>query len=137
MFLYTVLFGILFAASYDILRAVRRALPHALLVIQLEDILFWLGVGAASYWLMFSSNYGEIRGFCLLGLALGALLYGCTLGPFVLRGLSALLRALVNVLTLPWRALRRLFRRMKKIFRKRKKRIDDPRQKEYNKKISS
>ena len=56
LFLYTVLFGILFAVVYDTLRAVRRAVPHALFIIQLEDIIFWLGVGAASNWLMFYSN---------------------------------------------------------------------------------
>ena len=43
LFLYTVLFGILFAVVYDTLRAVRRAVPHALFIIQLEDVVFRLG----------------------------------------------------------------------------------------------
>ncbi len=121
LFLYTVLFGILFAVVYDTLRAVRRAVPHALFIIQLEDIIFWLGVGAASYWLMFSSNYGEIRGFCLLGLGLGTLLYGCTLSRFIVKGLSALLRTLVKILALPWRGIGKVIQKIKKIFRKKKK----------------
>ncbi len=121
LFLYTVLFGILFAAVYDTLRAFRRAVPHALFLIQLEDIVFWLGVGAASYWLMFSSNYGEIRGFCLLGLGLGTLLYGCTLSRFIVKGLSALLRTLVKILALPWRGIGKVIQKIKKIFRKKKK----------------
>ena len=121
LFLYTVLFGILFAVVYDTLRAVRRAMPNALFIIQLEDIIFWLGVGAASYWLMFSSNYGEIRGFCLLGLGLGALVYGCTLGRFFVKGLSVLLRTLIRILALPWKGIGMMIQKIRKIFRKKKK----------------
>lgn len=121
LFLYTVLFGILFAVVYDTLRAVRRAVPHALFIIQLEDIIFGLGVGAASYWLMFSSNYGEIRGFCLLGLGLGALVYGCTLGRFFVKGLSVLLRTLIRILALPWKGIGMMIQKIRKIFRKKKK----------------
>ena len=121
LFLYTVLFGILFAVVYDTLRAVRRAVPHALFIIQLEDIIFWLGGGAASYWLMFSSNYGEIRGFCLLGLGLGALVYGCTLGRFFVKGLSVLLRTLIRILALPWKGIGMMIQKIRKIFRKKKK----------------
>lgn len=101
--------------------AVRRAVPHALFIIQLEDIIFWLGVGAASYWLMFSSNYGEIRGFCLLGLGLGALVYGCTLGRFFVKGLSVLLRTLIRILALPWKGIGMMIQKIRKIFRKKKK----------------
>ena len=98
LFLYTVLFGILFAAVYDTLRAFRRAVPHALFLIQLEDIVFWLGVGAAS-----------------------TLLYGCTLSRFIVKGLSALLRTLVKILALPWRGIGKVIQKIKKIFRKKKK----------------
>jgi hypothetical protein len=75
------LIGAAAGAGYDGLRLFRRLCSHSILWLTIEDILFWVVVGVATYRLFFASTQGVIRGYGILGGTVGCLLYGKMVRP--------------------------------------------------------
>lgn len=71
VFLYAGLSGIVIFVGYQILCQVRRLVRHSLLVINLEDIFYWVGVSLYTFRQMYLTTYGSIRWFFILGIVLG------------------------------------------------------------------
>ena len=63
LFLCITLAGALIAAVYDGLRIFRKMIPHNMLLIQLEDALYWLSMAFLLFLCFYSKIIGEIR-FC-------------------------------------------------------------------------
>jgi len=81
-------FGMTGAAAgllFDVFRALRRVFLHPNALTQVEDALYWLLVFALVIWLLFTRNNGIMRGYVLLGFALGMTLYFNTVSRPVLR----------------------------------------------------
>lgn len=80
LLIFSVLLGIPLGLCFDVLRTLRLLLRHGTLATALEDMAFLLVWGGAV--LCFSSVLarGELRGYYVMGSALGFLLYRCTLG---------------------------------------------------------
>lgn len=76
VFLLAVLLGIGLALLYDALRILRRVFRHGLAATGAEDLLFWLLAAVLLFTLLFYGTGGALRGYVLLGAALGAVLYG-------------------------------------------------------------
>ena len=115
MFLRLAAAGAAAGALFDLFRAARRVVPHPNALTHAEDALWVLLVLAATLWLLFTRNGGDMRGYVLLGLALGMVLYFAAVSPVVLRVFVWLLGMLKRVLfaflrlaTLPIRVLRRV-----------------------------
>lgn len=114
LLLYSFLSGLLLGALYDTLRLTRvllgvchytdiacsacvvspfrkrertRKRPSLFrgILVAVQDLLFCFAVGALMMILLFYGNDGGFRGFVLLGLASGFLLYYATVGAFVVR----------------------------------------------------
>ena len=60
---------------YDLLRIIRRLIPHGGWAVGAEDILFWIGGAVALFAMLYRENSGYIRGFSMGGVLLGMLLY--------------------------------------------------------------
>ena len=60
---------------YDWLRIIRLVIPHRRFWIYFEDYFFWLCSGIAVFVLTYMVNSGVIRGFSLMGIGLGMLVY--------------------------------------------------------------
>ncbi len=71
IFLYAGLSGIVILFSYQILRLLRRFISHHIFVINLEDLLYWIGVSAYLFRQMYRTTYGSIRWFFILGIVCG------------------------------------------------------------------
>lgn len=71
IFLYAGLSGIVVLFSYQILRQLRRLIPHHIIVVNLEDIIYWLCVSAYLFRQMYVTTYGSIRWFFVLGIVCG------------------------------------------------------------------
>lgn len=71
IFLYAGLSGIVIFLSYQILRVLRRLIRHHIIVINLEDFCFWIGVSAYLFRQMYKTTYGSIRWFFILGVVCG------------------------------------------------------------------
>ncbi len=63
--------GGVFCALYDIIRAVRKVCLNSFWAVQLTDILLWVIYAFATFIFLISRTNGEIRGYVLVGEALG------------------------------------------------------------------
>ncbi len=103
--------GALLFFVYDLLRIMRRIIPHGTFFIALEDVLFWLGSAAVIFTMLYREAYGSLRGFSIGGVVIGMLLYACILSRFVVKGSVFLLEKILYVLLRPLVWLGRLIRR--------------------------
>lgn len=85
LFLWTVVIGLGCGLFYDIIRIFRRLTRHGALLAVLEDLMYWIFVATVVFYIFLNRNYGEIRGFCLLGLGIGMALYFSLLSRYVLK----------------------------------------------------
>lgn len=123
---YALLMGIFITFVYDILRIVRRVIPHGNLLISLEDIGFWIYCGAKVFLLMYHESNGTLRWFAVLGAMVGMLLYKKLVSPFFVKYVSLLLQRILGLLAKIGRFLIKpviaIWRKMKSASNKRKAR---------------
>lgn len=74
IFLYAGLSGIVVLFSYQILRLLRRLVRHHIIVVNLEDFIYWIGVSIYLFRQMYKTTYGSIRWFFVLGVVCGIIL---------------------------------------------------------------
>ena len=85
VFLCSALAGALIFLIYDLFRIIRRRSESGALLIHIQDGTFWLAALAIMFFVIFQVNNGILRFYQLAGAGLGALLYGLTLSPWVLK----------------------------------------------------
>lgn len=73
IFFYAGLSGMVVLLSYQILRVLRRLIRHHIIVVNLEDSLFWIGVSIYLFRQMYKTTYGSIRWFFVLGVVCGVI----------------------------------------------------------------
>lgn len=76
--------GGLMGLSYDILRIIRRILPHNVFFCCIEDVLYWLAWLLIMIFFVQTYNYGSVRWYVYAGIFLGVTLYECTLGRLIM-----------------------------------------------------
>lgn len=103
--------GALLFFVYDLLRIVRRLIPHGTVWVAVEDVLFWLGSAVVIFVMLYQEADGSLRGFSIGGVVIGMLLYACLLSPFIVKGSVFLLEKILYVLLRPLVWLSRLIRR--------------------------
>jgi hypothetical protein len=67
--------GVLVVTAYDVLCLFRKIIPHSRGFINGEDILFFIGASIFIFRIIYRLNDGRLRGFSLLCMAVGALLF--------------------------------------------------------------
>ena len=98
------LFGISMLAGaglfllYDILRIIRRILPHGTVAVGIEDFFYWLGCTGGVFVMLYRENDGMVRGFALLGMAVGTVLYYLLLSRYVVSLHVFLLKSVLQLL---------------------------------------
>lgn len=85
------LFGLYLGASYDLLRALRRAYSHGVVWIAVEDSLFSVLWAMQIIYLLQVYSGGSFRFFLLFGLLTGVLAYIYTISSIFVYGLSHML----------------------------------------------
>lgn len=84
----SLLLGLKLMAVYDGLRVFRMLVPHGLGWTGLEDMLYWLYAGISVFLLLLEQNDGILRGYAILGVLAGMLLYHMTISRILLGGLK-------------------------------------------------
>lgn len=97
-----VLRGILVLVLYDILRIIRRILPHGIFAVALEDLLYWIGTAFLVFQLLYRENDGAVRGYALFAVALGMFLYHQTVSGWLVHYISAALGWILGILLKPF-----------------------------------
>lgn len=103
--------GALLFFVYDLLRIMRRIIPHGTFWVAVEDILFWMGSAAVIFVMLYQEADGSLRGFSVGGVVIGMLLYSCLLSRFIVKGSVFLLEKILYVVFRPLVWLCRLLRR--------------------------
>jgi len=96
-FLATAAAGAVLGLFYDFFRIFRRVVRHKTAATTIEDAIFWLVSTLLMFIFLLHRNFGEIRGFTFMGMALGAIIYFLTLSPKFTKFAVAVLRPLKKV----------------------------------------
>lgn len=97
-----VLRGVLILILYDLLRIFRRVLPHGVWAVALEDVLYWIGTALLIFQLLYRENDGAVRGYALLAVASGMILYHQTFSGFFVTHISGILNWCLGILLKPF-----------------------------------
>ena len=96
-FLLACLYGFGACLGYDLLRLWRRIIPHSLLFIHGEDVLFFGGCAAIFLYGVWSQAQGQLRGYYFLGIVLAGLVYAWGVHPLLQKPVRFLRRIPVKV----------------------------------------
>ncbi len=91
------LMGVLITVLYDILRILRRIIPHNILAVSLEDFLYWIICSLVTFSMLVRENNGTLRWFAVAGAMAGMFLYKKTLGYLFVKYVSLLLHKLLDI----------------------------------------
>ena len=126
-----ILTGMLLLTAYDLLRIIRRLIPHKMWLVGAQDLIFWAGSAAVLFAMLYRENSGYIRGFVIGGVVVGMLSYNLLLSRWVVKGSVFLLEKILFLVSRPvvWTArllkgpLGRLKKMLKKVLRFWKKQL--------------
>ena len=147
-FLRFMLVGFLLILAFDLLRILRRLIPHRTGMVAVEDMLYCIGSAIFIFIMLCRENDGAIRGFCMvtaflfgvfaLGMSVGMLLCNYAISPWLVKGIVKVFKKLFQVVGKPLRAvfrmvavplrflkgkIRRLLRKLQKTLKKIRKTI--------------
>lgn len=83
-FLFALLVGFVWALFFDFFRALRKAFIHSGLLVFAEDLFCFLIFTFVTFMLLMARCNGEVRGYMLVGEALGFAFYRLTLSRFIM-----------------------------------------------------
>ena len=90
--------GVILGLVYDILRIVRRIVKHGVIMIAVEDAVFWMIAGVAAFCVIFAENDGNVRWFAIAGLAAGMTAYFATISRLIVKYISWILIKLKEII---------------------------------------
>ena len=114
-FALAVLRGILIVMLYDLLRILRRIVPHGVWTVALEDVAYWIGTALLVFQLLYQENDGAVRGYALFAVAAGMMLYHQTLSGWLVSHIAGILNLCLRILLKPFRAVYRRAARAAKV----------------------
>lgn len=106
IFLCIVIGGMLIGFVYDLFRVSRKAIKTKNIIVHLEDILFWLLVSILIFGILFVCNAGEIRGYAIIAIILGVIIYVFMFSPYVIKILLKIINVAKSVLKIFYKALK-------------------------------
>lgn len=106
----TITVGIGLAVLYDCLRIWRRLIPHGIIWLSVEDILFWMAASLITFTVCFVEDAGNIRWFAVAGEVLGAWMYHYTVGRILVKYVS-------YILIFPFRMIKKALKKLSESFR--------------------
>lgn len=115
--------GMFILFVYDFIRIFRRLIPHGVLWIGIEDMLFWIASALALFAMLYRENSGYIRGFVIGGVLVGMVLYNSVLSRFVVKSSVFLLKKVFFIVSRPFAWIAHLFHRPLRFLRKIRKKV--------------
>jgi spore cortex biosynthesis protein YabQ len=128
-FLVSLLWGGIILLTYDALRIIRRLIKHGTFFLAFEDLIFWITASVFIFSMMYGQNNGVIRGFSVMGMMIGMIIYHFMFSNFivniVVKAIKILLRPFSLVINILKKWIRFVVSRLKKavkfLFRQLKK----------------
>ncbi len=95
-FAISILWGGIILLIYDVLRIFRRLKKHGNIMIAAQDILFWIAASIFIFVMIYQVNNGIIRGFCVMGMAIGMVIYHFIISELFVEMVTRLFRLLLK-----------------------------------------
>lgn len=83
MFLTAIYGGLIAGLIYDISRTLRNISKGKKYITYIQDLVFWVIVTILFFYILIKINWGEIRGFIVLGFIFGIIIYIKTFSKFI------------------------------------------------------
>lgn len=109
-----ILNGIIIGIIFDFFRALRRTFKTSDIITYIEDILFWVISGILSISFIFIFNQGEIRGYTVIGIILGIILYILLLSRSIITVLTKIFKFLRSIIVFTCKPFTYIFKRFYK-----------------------
>lgn len=74
-FLHSILIGLLITFVYDWILILRKLVKHGIILVSIEDFIFWFACGIGVFYMLYRENNGVLRWFAVVGATLGMLFY--------------------------------------------------------------
>lgn len=84
--------GVVYFVIYDIFRILRYAIPHNVVALSVEDMLFFIMMGFSSYIIFLYIADGRVRMYMIAGIAVGIAAYRSTISRFLVPFCGKLLK---------------------------------------------
>lgn len=97
-FAHSFLLGIVITFAYDGFVVLRRVIKHSLLLISLEDMIFWIACAIGVFYMLCEENNGILRWFAVLGATLGMIAYKESVSDILVNILSSFIKYLFHAL---------------------------------------
>ena len=91
-FAHSFLLGIAISFVYDGFVVLRRVVRHSLVMISLEDMIFWIACAIGVFYMLVEENNGILRWFAVFGATLGMLAYKGSVSDFWVKTASSIIR---------------------------------------------
>lgn len=82
---------------YDLLRILRRLIPHGVIWISIEDVFYWVICALLVFGMIFQTNDGLVRGFSIGGICVGMLFYNHFVSSFLVEHISKVLGKILGI----------------------------------------
>lgn len=96
-----VLTGVAVISMYDVLRIFRRVVKHGVFAVGIEDFIYWVGSSFFVFHIIYIRNDGIIRGFAILAIILGMLIYNVTISHVLVKYISMIINKIISIVTAP------------------------------------
>ncbi len=95
----------LIAFIFDLFRIKRKAVGTGNLLIYFEDLLYWIIAALVMFAVVYFANEGELRGYVLIGVIMGAALYILLLSRLVVKISLKIIKLVYKILKFVWNIL--------------------------------
>ena len=102
IFITSVEVGIVMGMIFDLIRVIRKIIKHPNFFVQIEDLLYWIVCGLIGFYMLYVSNYADIRAFIFIGIILGAVLYFATFSIVFMKAATAVINYIKALVRRLW-----------------------------------
>ena len=119
-FMASIIWGMLLIVFYDFLRIFRRVIKHNNFFVAVEDIIYWVVCSILIFRMMYVQNNGIIRGFSILAMLIGMLIFHHAISDFFVNIVAVLLHKIFHfigmVLKIVFKPFYLILKKVKKVF---------------------
>jgi|GEM_PF-490932 len=105
IFLYAIVAGLVTAFLYDIFRIKRRAIKTSVIILSLEDIVYWLLAAVILFITVYNSNNGQMRGYIFIGNVIGVIIYETLLSSIIIKSSIVIINMIKKIFKFIWKVI--------------------------------
>lgn len=117
----SILYGAEILLLYDGFRIFRKLFKHTTIMTAVEDLVYWVITAIIIFSLLYTYNNGSVRGYAVLGMAIGMLVYSRTASKLLLgladKGIVILKKVVYRYLKKPYRKIKNELKKLIKAVR--------------------